>query len=486
MVFQETSANNGSVEGELIITLTGHQFVSASAVVANLAIQNLPTGLSINAALSQDRTTATITLSGNATQNNNSNNISNLRLSFSNGAFSTGTTSSISNSTNVNTGLEVDFIERPMFTNGNTASFPENSANDVIDIQANDGDGGGNDSNVDYSITGGADASFFTINSGNGRLRFDTPPDFENPQDNGNNNSYVVRVTATDETGLTRNQNITVTVTDVVESATFNINAIANANVNENLAYTSVTPSISGTPIGTVIYTLGGADAADFTINSTTGVVSMVARNFESPVDANGDNVYVLQITATDSDGNNDTEAWAVAVNDVTESATFNINTIANASVNENTTYTSVTPSLTGDAPIGTVTYTLGGSDATAFTINSATGVVNMVVRDFESPADANTDNVYELSITATDADNNTASQNWNLTVNDVTESATFTIHAIADSPVNENAVYTSVTPSLSGDAPIGTVTYTLGGADALDFTHQQRYRSSQHGRSRL
>ena len=64
---------------------------------------------------------------------------------------------------------------------------------------------------------------------------------------------------------------------------TFTIDAIANANINENAVYTGPTPSLSGaTPVGTLTYTLGGADAGDFTIAPTTGVVSMVGRDFET------------------------------------------------------------------------------------------------------------------------------------------------------------------------------------------------------------
>jgi hypothetical protein len=40
------------------------------------------------------------------------------------------------------------------------------------------------------------------------------------------------------------------------------------------------------TPIGKLTYTLGGADAADFSIDSSTGIISMVARDFGVPDDA--------------------------------------------------------------------------------------------------------------------------------------------------------------------------------------------------------
>ena len=100
------------------------------------------------------------------------------------------------------------------------------------------------------------------------------------------------------------------------------------------------------------------------------------------------------------------------------------------------------------------------------FSINSSTGVVTMVARNYESPADSDTDNTYALTITVTDADNNSDSEAWVVTVADVTESASFTINAIADVTINENAAYTSVTPALSG-TPIGSVTYTISGTDA-------------------
>ena len=195
----------------------------------------------------------------------------------------------------------------------------------------------------------------------------------------------------------------------------------------------------------------------------------MIARDFESPADAGANNVYDLSITVTDADGNTDSEAWSVTVDDVVEVSAITINAIADANINENTAYTSVTPAITG-TPIGTVSYTLGGADAALFTINSSTGVVSMIARDFESPADAGTNNVYDLNITVTDADGNTDSEAWTVTVDDVVEVSAITINAIADANVNENVIYTGVTPAVTG-TPIGAVTYTLGGADAGLFT---------------
>jgi len=147
------------------------------------------------------------------------------------------------------------------------------------------------------------------------------------------------------------NANVSMTVSAAV-SHNFTINAIANSTVNENSVYTGLSPAITGTPAGSLTYTLGGPDAFDFSINPSTGVVSMIPRNFESPADANTDNVYEVTITAMDTENNSATQHWTVTVLNVVEAATFSINPIANATVNENTVYTGVTPAITG-TPIG-------------------------------------------------------------------------------------------------------------------------------------
>ena len=335
---------------------------------------------------------------------------------------------------------------------------------------------------VAYSL-GGADAGLFTINASTGVVSM-IARDFESPADSGANNVYDLSITVTDADGNSDSEIWTVTVDDVVEVSAISINAIADVNVNENAIYTGVTPSITGTPIGSVTYTLGGTDAGLFTINSSTGVVSMIARDFESPTDSGANNVYDLSITVTDADGNTDSEAWAVTVQDVVEAATFTIDAIADANVNENVIYTGVTPVITG-APIGAVTYTLGGTDAGLFSINASTGVVSMITRDFESPADAGANNVYDLSITVTDADGNSDSEAWTVTVDDVVEVSAIAINAIADANVNENVIYTGVTPVITG-APIGAVTYTLGGTDAGLFSINASTGVVEHDCTRL
>ncbi|WP_168355987.1 PQQ-dependent sugar dehydrogenase [Sphingomonas gei] len=63
--------------------------------------------------------------------------------------------------------------------------------------------------------------------------------------------------------------------------------------------YNAVAVDAQGTAVSYAIS--GGADAARFTINSTTGGISFrAAPDFEIPADADGNNVYVVQLTASD------------------------------------------------------------------------------------------------------------------------------------------------------------------------------------------
>ncbi|MCD9563422.1 Ig-like domain-containing protein, partial [Tenacibaculum maritimum] len=111
---------------------------------------------------------------------------------------------------------------------------------------------------------------------------------------------------------------IKVTVTDVVETSDL---AIGDENVNtpENTAIT-VTPVLTGTPIGAVTYGItGGADQGLFTIDPVTGAVTLAGQDFENPADANGDNVYEVEVTVTDADGNTDPAIIKVTVTDVND-----------------------------------------------------------------------------------------------------------------------------------------------------------------------
>ncbi|HYD60493.1 MAG TPA: DUF4347 domain-containing protein [Noviherbaspirillum sp.] len=64
----------------------------------------------------------------------------------------------------------------------------------------------------------------------------------------------------------------------------------------------------------------GGADAAKFVINSTTGALSFIAApDFEAPGDADNNNSYIVQISVSDGKGGNDTQLITTTVSDVND-----------------------------------------------------------------------------------------------------------------------------------------------------------------------
>ncbi|MEZ4114085.1 MAG: peptidoglycan-binding domain-containing protein [Candidatus Paceibacterota bacterium] len=86
--FTEAGANNGSVTGSIVATLTNDTFVDPLTLNTHITVTNVPAGLT--AVVTRDSSTqATITLTGNATSHAAANSISNLTITWLDGAFNT-------------------------------------------------------------------------------------------------------------------------------------------------------------------------------------------------------------------------------------------------------------------------------------------------------------------------------------------------------------------------------------------------------------
>ncbi|MGB3592035.1 MAG: hypothetical protein WBA16_10165 [Nonlabens sp.] len=105
----------------------------------------------------------------------------------------------------------------------------------------------------------------------------------------------------------------------------FSIN-MPTQTVPENQTFTSVAPTVNGAPPGTLTYVLSGEDAGLFTIDSNTGVVSMIPRDFENPEDQNANNFYDLTITINSSSGGSASNDFSVIVNNVCEGVSGPVN----------------------------------------------------------------------------------------------------------------------------------------------------------------
>ena len=327
---------------------------------------------------------------------NGGDNVYDITVTASDGANSTDQTVAIT-VTDVDEGST---NAAPVFTSLASANVAENQTS-AYTAEATDAD---NDP-LTYSLSG-TDAALFTIDATTGAVSFINPPDFEAPGSGTGDNDYDIIVTASDGASDTE-QAVTITVTDVDDdiNAAPVFTSLASANVAENQtsAYTAVATDADNDPLS---YSLSGTDAALFTIDPNTGVVSFNnAPDFEAPGDDGGDNVYDIDVTATDG-ASDTTQTVAITVTDVNDNnPVFSSPATASAAENQRSAYTTVATDADGD----TLSYSLSGTDAALFTIDPATGVVSFrTPPDFEMPGSADGDNVYDITVTASDGDNST------------------------------------------------------------------------------
>ena len=366
----------------------------------------------------------------------------------------TVTASDGTNRTDHNVAITVTNENIPVFTSPFVVSALENQ---VVAYEAAATDDEGDP--LVYSLSG-TDSALFTINATTGEVSFITAPDFEAPGDDGGDNVYDITVTASDGTNNT-NHNVAIRVTNENDNIpVFTSPAAVSARENQVAAYEAAATDADGDPL---VYSLSGTDAALFTINATTGEVSFIAApDFEMPGDADGDNVYDITVTA--SDGTNRTDHnVAITVTD------YNIPVFTSpAAVSARENQTAAYEAAATDDDSDPLVYSLSGTDAALFTINANTGEVSFIAApDFEMPGDADGDNVYDITVTASDGTNST-NHNVAITVTNENDNIpVFTSPAAVSVRENRVTVYEAAATDADGDPLV----YSLSGTDAALFT---------------
>nr|WP_087574113.1 cadherin domain-containing protein [Sphingomonas sp. CDS-1] len=224
---------------------------------------------------------------------------------------------------------------------------------------------------------------------------------------------------------------------------------------------------------------VGGDDAALFAIDAVTGELRFIAPpNFESPADADSDNVYQLTVAANDGNGGVDTQTLSVTVRDVPDGFAPIITSNgggASAAIAVNESAIAVTSVTATDADGPSISYAIiGGVDATLFTIDAATGaLVFKTAPDYESPADADHNNVYDLIVQASDG-TNSDQQALAVTVANLNDNApvltSFGGAASAALSVAENSLLAATVHASDADGT--ALSYSIsGGVDAALFT---------------
>ena len=359
-----------------------------------------------------------------------------------------------------------DVNESPVIKSGTAVSVAENFGTDraVYTVSATDPEG----ATLTYSFGGGTDDSKFTMDAA-GVVKFNGSPDFENPDDAGQNHVYDIIVRASDGTNF-KTQAVGITVTDVNDNDPV-ITSSTSTSVAENVATTTAVYTASATDQdggATLTYSLVGTDDdSKFSINGSTGAVTFNGKpNYEAADDKGGDHVY--NITVQVSDGvKTATQSVAITLTDVNEFTPV-IHSASSTSVAENVaTTTAVYTVAASDADSGTaLTYSFGGgADDAKFLINGSTGVVTFkTVPNYEAADDQGGDHVYNITVQVSDG-GKTSVQSVAITLTDVNEFnpviGSGAATSVAEGVATTTAVYTASATDQDGGA---TLTYSLVG----------------------
>ena len=181
-----------------------------------------------------------------------------------------------------------------------------------------------------YSLDTGTDADSFSIDRATGQLKTKEALDHESTP------SYTVMVTATDPFGASATATVTIAVADVNEAPSVDGAASIDHDENgteldidaeQNDAQAATYAASDPDEVDTTELSLEGADSSKFGIME--GLLAFkAAPDFESPADANQDNVYEVTVVVTDSEDTRDEVDVTVKVGNVEEDGVITLSAV--------------------------------------------------------------------------------------------------------------------------------------------------------------
>ena len=307
-----------------------------------------------------------------------------MTVSVSDGKGSTDTITVTINVTDAN--------DAPIFTDGESTSrsVAENTAtgNNIGSVvAATDAD---NDT-LTYSLSG-TDVESFGIVGTSGQLQTSAALDYETKS------SYTVTVSVSDGKGGTDSITVTINVTSD-NAPVFADGTTTTRSVAENTAAnTNIGSAVSATDADndTLTYTLGGTDVSSFGIVGTSGQLqTSAALDYETKLS------YTVTVSVSDGKGSTDTITVTINVTDANDAPIFTDGESTSRSVAEDTATGNNIGSVVAatDADDGdTLTYTLSGTDAASFSIDSTSGQLQtLAALNFEDKSS------YTFTITVSD-----------------------------------------------------------------------------------
>lgn len=344
-------------------------------------------------------------------------------------------------STNLNVTVN-DINESPNFLSTPlSVSIAENlqTGVNVIRIKASDEDSG---DSLTYSLSG-TNSSHFAISSSTGLVTTAQLLDKETV------GSYSLNVTVTDGT-LSVTESLSITVSDVNDEPAFNDAPYATTVVENDAAATVYTVSATDDDGDSLILTITGTGSVDFSLNPTTGVVTLAdALDYEST------SVYYLTIRASDSNGGVATTSLNVTVVDQNDSPQF-LSTPYTVNIGENLPVgTTVIKVVASDQdPSDSLTYSLSGTNNNHFSIGSSTGVIS-------TAQELDRENINSYSLTVSVSDGSVT----------VTEAISIGVDNANDPPTFSNAPFNVSVNENINSGNLLTVSATDDDGDAISFS---------------
>ncbi|MCG9127611.1 cadherin domain-containing protein [Candidatus Poribacteria bacterium] len=321
-------------------------------------------------------------------------------------------------------------------------------------VTATDIDGDG----LLYSL-GGIDSDSFRIDSSTGQLISNSSLDYEQKS------IYSVLVTVFDDKGGSDSISVTILVTDIFENHVPSF--LEGLSTSRTIAENSIPGIKIGNPVSAedpdndlLTYILRGVDVDSFDINSSTGQLLT-----KSQLDFESKSIYSVTITVADGRQATDIITVSIIVTDINESVTnkapvFNEGETTERSIPENSVQNTPigNPVSASDDEDDVLTYSLGGIDASSFTIDFQSGQLRTQANlDFEDKS------VYMVVISVTD-NYQSDSITVTITVSNTNDPPTFLDTIATTREIPENTVSgVNIGPPVSAiDRENNTLTYSL------------------------
>ena len=334
--------------------------------------------------------------------------------------------------------------DAPIFTNGtNPLSIEvfENQTN-ALTVSATDMD---NDT-LTYSVSG-TDGTSFAIDN-QGVVTFKNAPDYESTK-----KTYNFTVTASDSNGGSVSKTISIAIKNQNDNSPI-FDSVTQSTVSENQK-SAITLNARDADNDTLTYSIGGADVNYFDINTSTGVVT-----FKNNADYEIKSSYMLTATVSDNVSTDSKTITIYLSNQNDNAPSFLAGATITKAVDSNVTQAITL--LATDLDGGGLTYTISGTDANYFDINSNTGAVT-----FKSAPENNTSKTsYTFTATVSDGDiNHNQTQTVTILVNMLNNGApVFDPNVNYKLTINEN--FTETVIDLNAVGSSNPISYGIVGVD--------------------